>query len=135
MSKASRIFVLLVFALAPVMVRAADAPTVPKGPPIGAPGGAYDPVTVGDYVRTCENLGSNLSSTDGQLCAFPLDMTAALEVQNHPKSLCLKAAPGDSPEMFNAVMAWLKTRPELKDVRKEDGVFLALKALYSCPAH
>ena len=135
MSKSSRALALLLFALAPASVRAADEPTVPNGPPIGAPPGAYDPVTVGDYLAKCENMGSKLTSSDGSLCTFPLNITAALQLQNNPHSLCLKSAPGDSPETFNSVMAWLKAHPELKNTSKEEGASLAVNALYRCPGH
>ena len=119
--------------LAPGSLLAADTPTVPDGPPIGAPGGAYDPITVSDYLTKCANMGSSLSSADGKLCSFPLDMEVAVDRQNKPGTLCVKALPGDSPEIFNAVMAWLKARPELKNSSKEEGAYLALTSLYACP--
>jgi hypothetical protein len=95
---------------------ATPAPPAQPAPVILASSAA----TVGDFLAVCRSDQAGCSDEVG---------TALLDEMKYDgtSTLCLP-----SPDYAQPVIAWLNVHPEDRGLHTEDGIFLALKAVYAC---
>jgi hypothetical protein len=80
----------------------------------------FTAATVKDYVAICK--------TDSDLCSLEVAIAVTNKVDLGMSSeICAKSKNDDG-----AVLNWLIAHPETFQMKREDGIYLALKSIYPC---